>query len=951
MFFDLDVAIFVGFLLMNLGLGLMFSRGVRTMTSYAIGDGKFSTAVIVSTIVATWVSGEFFVTIITESYNAGLMVMSIVILGNFLGLFLIGLFFTPRMAEFLGKLSIAEAMGDLYGKKVRAITALAGFVGVSGIIAVQLKIAGTLFEYALGVPITYGIILSGIAITLYSSLGGIKSVSFTDVIQFFMFGVMIPTVAYFLFGQIPDNQMIIDTINNNPLFDVSAVFSFSNPQIYYWISVFLWICIPEFNPAIFQRVAMARDVGQAKMSFVIASFLVPFLGAIICWIGILMLTIYPDIDGNDILKLFVTEYNWVMGFKGLLLAGIMAMVMSTVDSYINSTSVLVMHDLREALDIKLRRGSMLAQMLAKLKLDIKNTESELFATRICSMVIGLVSIVFAMRGGSFLELFIWASMCYMPIVTIPFMMSIFGFRSSSSSVLAGMISGFTAVVVWEFFFKDSFYGIAGLVPGMLANLIGLFAYHYLFKQPGGWVGIKNQEQFTEHKAQKNRQWKLFWRNMTLANFFDSLKKNMPQNEGMMSLFGLFITVSTLFSIYSIPKELQLQYKPLFDFLYPVTLCSATMLIAHPLWSLRITEKAFIAVYWHAVLFFVLICFSFLAVLISDFSEVQLMVFMINILMLSSLISWRYSLSYLVFGIFITLLFYKHYLEQHQIQYETLSIEFKVAYMLLLVVGTLTMFLKPKQDHNELTEATVDYQKDKLDVQKEELSKAYELKNEFLRNLQHEARTPITGITSLGEALYASYDMLNDEQRKSYLKDISDSSTRLNSYVNNLIDLSKLSSMNYSLNKEPVNLGDLIHSRADICQKLYTNLKDKNKRNVSLIIEDDVITVVDKYYITQTIDNIIINAIQYCKEGNITISLKENKKAIEFSVCDEGIGVPEEDLDSIFGAFVVSSTTRTPAGGRGVGLALCKKIIELHGGTIEAKQNQGPGITVTFELPR
>jgi Na+/proline symporter len=113
MFFDLDVAIFVGFLLINLVLGLMFSRGIRSMAGYAVGEGKFSTPVIVSTIVATWVSGEFFVTIVAESYNAGLMFMSIVILSEFLAFLLVGLLLIPRMAEFLGKLSIAEAMGDL----------------------------------------------------------------------------------------------------------------------------------------------------------------------------------------------------------------------------------------------------------------------------------------------------------------------------------------------------------------------------------------------------------------------------------------------------------------------------------------------------------------------------------------------------------------------------------------------------------------------------------------------------------------------------------------------------------------------------------------------------------------------------------------------------------------------------------------------------------------------
>ena len=92
------------------------------------------------------------------------------------------------MAEFLGKLSIAEAMGSLYGNNVRIINSISGFIGVAGIIAVQLKIAGMLFEYALGLKPVYGVISAGILITSYSSLGGIKSVTLTDIVQFATFG-------------------------------------------------------------------------------------------------------------------------------------------------------------------------------------------------------------------------------------------------------------------------------------------------------------------------------------------------------------------------------------------------------------------------------------------------------------------------------------------------------------------------------------------------------------------------------------------------------------------------------------------------------------------------------------------------------------------------------------------------------------------------------------------
>lgn len=79
----------------------------------------------------------------------------------------------------------------------------------------------------------------------------------------------------------------------------------------------------------------------------------------------------------------------------------------------------------------------------------------------------------------------------MPIVTVPFMMALFGFRSSEKSVLAGMIAGFTVTVLWELILKSEMGNVGGLIPGMLANLVVLLSYHYIFNQSGGWVGIKD----------------------------------------------------------------------------------------------------------------------------------------------------------------------------------------------------------------------------------------------------------------------------------------------------------------------------------------------------------------------------------------------------------------------------------------------------------------------------
>ena len=126
---------------------------------------------------------------------------------------------------------------------------------------------------------------------------------------------------------------------------------------------------------------------------------------------------------------------------------------------------------------------------------------------------------------------------------------------------------------------------------------------------------------------------------------------------------------------------------------------------------------------------------------------------------------------------------------------------------------------------EITEQKAYHLGEQIHDRDEELEKLIEVKNEFLRNLEHEAHTPIVGITSMGQILFESYDKLTDTQRRKGLEEIAKSSERLSSLVNNMIDLSKLLSLNYTLDKKEVDLSELVYDRLDYCKKLYLNGKE------------------------------------------------------------------------------------------------------------------------------
>ena len=237
----------------------------------------------------------------------------------------------------------------------------------------------------------------------------------------------------------------------------------------------------------------------------------------------------------------------------------------------------------------------------------------------------------------------------------------------------------------------------------------------------------------------------------------------------------------------------------------------------------------------------------------------------------------------------------------------------------------------------------------MDYKDGELHKALTLKNEFIRNVTHEYHAPMTGVISTLDSLIAAYDVLDDYGRKKAIETIYQSAIRLESFDANIRDLARLSSGETELKISQINLSELVLARLEICKKLYLEQIRQSDYLFVTNIEENIIVDCDEYYLTQTLDNLIVNAFTYSGQGTIKLELTKKGSLVSFSITDQGIGIPKEELYDIFGSFTVSSKTRNPAGGRGVGLALCKRVLEMHKGDIKA-QSEGGYTTFTFIIP-
>lgn len=929
MVFNLDSIIFLSFILINIAVGLFYSKGVKNIKEYAVGNGNFSTMTIAATLVATWISGAEFVNYLAESYDHGLYYIWAA-LGDIIFLLILGCIYGPRMGEFIGKLSIADAMGSLYGNKVKFITALVGCIGSAGFIAVQLKVAGELLQYSFNIPSFYGVIISGITIGTYASLGGIRSVTFTDVIQLFTFGTIIPTLAFFIFASLDSVDLLTNNLQNNILFDFKSVFDFSQPKAFEYFLLFIFLSLPGFSPSMFQRVLMAKDTKQISRSFMIAAATCLFITLTMSVIGVLLQTAKPNMDSQGILNFVLSEYSYI-GLKGLTLSGIMAMVMSTADSYINTTAVLFVHDLCKPLAAK-------------------NNKKELALTRLASFIITFLAMLLSTINANLLEILLFTMSFYMPIVAMPFTMAIFGFRTSSKSVLISMAAGLSSTITLKLIYQYNSL-ISGLTS-VLVSLVFLIASHYFLKQPGGWIGIKDNTSLNLHRQERGAKIKRFINNFSNFNLIEFFKKSTSVQDSSFVTVSLFCVITIYMNIFSLDKNIAIKYKELIDYIYPSMLFLATALFSYPIWPLSFKNSNLRVFIWNFVIFYILICCSFIFVIISGFAAIQTTVFMINLIIMSVLLRWQLVVVMITSGIILTKYILNLYLSAHLLNYPNL--DFKTGYFLLATSSIIVTFLKPKQDKLDLANKAQEYIEEQLRCKNNELLKSLKAKNLFLNNINHEIRTSVMGITNVGKSLYDIYDTYPEEKFYKAVKTIAESSERFESFMNNILDLAKLMSLDFKLNKVYTNFSHLIYDRVEFYKIFFKETHDQ-EIEFFLLIEKNVFVTCDPGYIKSVLDNLIINAIKYSKEAKIIIKLTTEKSQINFSIEDEGIGIPEEEWENIFNPFVTSSRTTSLAGGRGVGLALCKKAIELHGGKIWVESiidstGSTSGSTFFFNLP-
>ena len=251
-------------------------------------------------------------------------------------------------------------------------------------------------------------------------------------------------------------------------------------------------------------------------------------------------------------------------------------------------------------------------------------------------------------------------------------------------------------------------------------------------------------------------------------------------------------------------------------------------------------------------------------------------------------------------------------------------------------------LKVRSRFDELSKLT-----DSFNVLLGKMQVLEESRQEFVSNVSHELKTPITSMKVLADSLLMQEDVPNEMYRE-FMSDMVEEIDRESKIINDLLTLVKMDKKAAALNIEPVNINALL-------ELLLKRIKPiAAKRNIEVVFESfrEVVGEVDEVKLSLALSNLIENAVKYNNDGgNVHVSLNADYKFFYIKIQDNGVGIPEECQSQVFERFYrVDKARSRETGGTGLGLAITRNAVLMHKGAIKLYSEPGEGTTFTVRIP-
>lgn len=897
------------FLIITLILGLWAGRNVKTLKDYALANRQLGVGVLTMTFLATEIHGNYLLVITDEFASHGLPALLDNMGGNLVLIFF-ALFIAPKLAYYTRALTTGDIAEELFGSYARVIVGLAGTIYSIAIAAIPILVTGSISSSLLGVDKSQAILYAGGILILYSIRGGIRSVAITDIIQFAALVVVVAVLANMLLTSLGGIKSVFAKVYQAK----PQHFSFTdNPSFkeHFLTAISNLIGVHFISPPYIQRMLMNKNTKKIQKMLYLGAFFSTLIFFAFMIIGFGSILIYPEVTGDELVPNLVANL-FPKSMQGIFAIGILAMNMSTSDSFLNSAGLVLVHDV-------------VKPFLDKRKIVI----NELKQIRVATFIIGTVTVLVAAFANAkaipTIQIFWYGNLIFSAIF-IPLVAGILGLKVNRISFMLALVTSFSILFPARLLGKgsDELY-----LFSMLANgVVFLFSNTIIHK---GFVTI-------DRATQTNKHWVISWKKLdcwikeyfpTLGNIarYSSIK---VQQHGEYALtFSIFLCSSYLFPyIISNQEKFHLFNHILIIRTIGVLLCAGLML--KTVWPKGVQKKYF-PLYWHFVLFYCLPFSTTLIFLLGAGSTTWPADIALTILLLILLVDWMSFFILATLGIGAAIFTY------YGLFGKTPSIpDFETAYHLVITcLATTTIgfvFARKKEKFASIRFKTVSTLARFIGHEVGYLSNYTLTPSQLIqKELKEKASKKEPGDRPKDTS--SPYYVIDTD---TYEKITQEAST-IEKGTKYLIETTKqLGSM---IREYAQSLSNPIYcSIGDLVKKEVLTFPGNEERMAAITthIEHDFHATIPKRAFTFVLHNILRNAfIHGGDDVQITITVNERSLSIK----DNGKGIPPQNLDKIFEMFY---TTGDQQFSTGVGLGFAKMVVEWFMGSIRCESSQMPG---------
>lgn len=445
----LDLTAVVVYFALVLVIGLQTARRIKSPEDFAVAGRRIVWPVLFATLAATFLGGGATIGRAGESYTVG-YAFAIAACAFPIQTILVGQYVAPRLNRYREAETVGDVMHLHHGPAARLLTAIISIAYCTGVLGAQALALGTIFHTILGTSITTGVVVGMVFVLVYSTAGGMWADVQTDVLQFVMLGIFLPVALIIGLQKVGGAQGLVDAVPSGHLE------AFGHYDALAFAGIFLAFLLGEcLIPPYTQRALSTPDPEHARKGYARAGVFGFFFYFVTASLGLVALALFPKVSPDMALPTVVTELLPV-GVTGLVAASLLAVVMSTADSLLNSSSVVFAKDIYKTFinpDVSRRRM--------------------LWLERGVNLVIGTGALLFALTADSIIDALLYTYALWAPTVIVSFLAAVLGKVRAPIGTVAAILAGAAATTYWTWGLGEP-HGVTGLMVGLAVNIAVFF---------------------------------------------------------------------------------------------------------------------------------------------------------------------------------------------------------------------------------------------------------------------------------------------------------------------------------------------------------------------------------------------------------------------------------------------------------------------------------------------